>query len=242
MLQNKLMLKINVITLVPQLFTEHLNNLPFKRAVLNGTLAVNIINLRDFALDKYGTVDDKPYGGGVGMVLMPAPIYKALKSIYGEDFDNSVGSNGTRKHQIYIMSPRGKKFTQAQARKFCEQAINDTNNETSEITFICGRYEGIDERVSQKFATGEISIGDYVLSGGELPALVIMEAIARLLPGTLEKTAAANIESFENGLLEFPQYTRPENFLGNKVPDVLLSGNHAEIEKWRKSQMRKVTE
>jgi tRNA (guanine37-N1)-methyltransferase len=210
-------MKINVITVLPNLFQEHLNNLPFKRAILNKSLDVNLVNLREYALDSYGTIDAKPYGGGVGMVLMIEPIYKALTDLHGPNLEN--------KGRVIVLSPRGKKFTQELAREL----VNE-----KEITFISGRYEGIDARVEENLATDVISIGDYVLSGGELPSLVIMEAITRLIPGVLEKDDAAKIESFSDGdNLEYSQYTRPENFNGLKVPDVLLSGNHAEIERWR---------
>lgn len=220
------MLKINVLTLFPQLFTEHLNNLPFKRALSNETVAVQLWNLRDYALDDYGTVDGKPYGGGVGMILMVEPIFKALKDI-------AAGNQGDEKERVILTSPNGKKFTQAMAREF---------SELDKITIISGRYEGVDHRVEENLVTDVVSIGDYVLSGGELPALVIMEAVVRLLPGTLEKEEAARDESFSDEFLEYPQYTRPEDFNGIKVPEILLSGNHKEIETWKKSKKRKVTE
>jgi tRNA (guanine37-N1)-methyltransferase len=222
-------MKFNVLTLLPNLFEEHLSNLPFKRAILNKSLEVNLHNLRDYALDSYGTVDDKPYGGGVGMVLMIEPIYKALTHILGEGFEKSPERNG----RVIVLSPRGKKFTQKMAQELAKE-----NN----ITFISGRYEGIDARVEESLATDVISIGDYVLSGGELPALVIMEAITRLIPGVLEKDGATEIESFSDGeTLEFSQYTRPENFKGLEVPKVLLSGNHKEIENWRKNEASSIS-
>jgi tRNA (guanine37-N1)-methyltransferase len=221
-------MKFNVLTLLPNLFTEHLNNLPFKRAILNKSLEVNIHNLRDYALDSYGTVDDKPYGGGIGMVLMIEPIYNALTKMLGTDFEKDKKKNG----RIIVMSPRGRRFTQQMAQELAKE---------EQITFISGRYEGIDARVEESLATDVISIGDYVLSGGELPALVVMEAITRLIPGVLEKDGATDIESFSDGkTLEFSQYTRPENFKGLEVPKILLSGNHKEIEKWRKETSRVV--
>ena len=216
---HKSMLNFNVITLFPNLFTEHLNNLPFKRAIEKQKIQVNFINLRDFALDSYGTVDDKPYGGGTGMVLMVEPIYNALATIQS-------------KGRVILLSPKGKKFTQ--------QIANELSKEEN-ITFISGRYEGIDARV-EDYATDIISIGDYVLSGGELPALVIMESIVRLLPEVLEKESALEHESHNDGVLEYPHYTRPEEFDGKKVPSVLLSGNHKEIEKWRKENSKKIME
>ena len=219
-------MKIDVLTLLPNLFEEHLKNLPFKRAVLNKSLEIKLHNLRDYALDSYGTVDDKPYGGGVGMVLMIEPIYNALTDILGKDFEKQPKKNG----RVIVLSPRGKKYTQKITRELSQE---------DHITFISGRYEGIDARVEENLATDVISIGDYVLSGGELPALVIMEAITRLIPGVLDKEGATEIESFsDDKTLEFSQYTRPESFRGLEVPKVLLSGNHKEIESWRDKQKK----
>jgi tRNA (guanine37-N1)-methyltransferase len=224
------MLTFDVITLVPQLFTAHLENLPFKRAVLNKIAKYNLVNLRDFALDSYGTVDDKTYGGGVGMILMIEPIMKALTKIYGTEEDFPKKATKTRK--IVVLSPRGKTFTQETARELagCEQ-----------VTLICGRYEGIDARIEEHIATDVISLGNFVLSGGELPALAIMESVTRLLPGVLEKKEASELESFsdETGKLEYPQYTHPEDYKGMKVPEILLSGDHGKIKKWRDGQMEK---
>ena len=212
------MLTFDVITLFPELFEEHLNHLPFKKAIQKGLLKVNLHNLRDYALDSYGTVDGKPYGGGTGMVLMVEPISKALGRI-------------ENKERTVLMSPRGKKFDQKKAGEYAG---------LQQITLICGRYEGIDARVEEHLVDESVSVGDYVLSGGELPALAIMESVTRLLPGVLEKEDAAAKESFENGFLEHPQYTRPEDFKGMKVPEVLLSGNHKEIEKWKKENSTKI--
>lgn len=229
------MLKFNVITLFPELFEKHIENLPFKRAEILNVAQYNTTNLRDFAIDKRGTVDDKTYGGGVGMLLRIEPIYNALKSIYGQDFDKSglsvdAKENGKR---IILMSPRGKRFNQKIAQEL---------SQATDITFISGRYEGVDARVEENFVTDVISIGDYVLSGGELPSLVVMESITRLLPGVLDKEGATEIESFSNDTLEFPQYTRPEDFDGLKVPEILLSGNHKEIEQWRIDNSEKLTQ
>lgn len=215
------MLQINVLSLFPNLFTEHLNNLPFKRAIDKKIIDVKIWNLRDYALDAYGTVDDKPYGGGVGMLLMIEPIYNALTDILGKDFDKHKEKNG----QVIVLSPRGKTFTQKLAQDFTAE---------QKITFICGRYEGMDARIEEYFATDVISVGNYVVSGGELPALTIMESITRLMPEVLEKSEATKIESFSEGdNIEYSQYTRPEDFKGYKVPKILLSGNHKEISQWR---------
>jgi len=211
------MLRFNIITLFPQLVETHLKELPFKKALEKGAIDVQITNLRDFAIDKHGTVDDKPYGGGTGMLLRIEPIHKALDTI-------------ENKERIILLSPKGERFTQEKAKELakCEN-----------ITFISGRYEGIDARV-EDYTTDIISIGDYVLSGGELPLLVIMESITRILPGILEKEDAATKESFEEGYLEYPQYTRPEEYDNKKVPEILLSGNHAEIEKWKKENSQKI--
>lgn len=209
------MLEINIITLFPQLFKEFENVLPFNRALKNNLVKINIINLRDFSVDKRGTVDDKPYGGGFGMVLLPEPIKKALDSI-------------SEKQEIIALTPKGKMYNQNLAKNLTTK---------KSITIICGRYEGIDERIIQKYTTLELSIGPYVCAGGEAPAIVILESIIRLLPGVLENEAIEK-ESFQSENLEHPQYTRPENFEGLKVPEVLLSGNHAEIEKWKKQNSR----
>ncbi len=213
------MLNINVVTLFPDLFRENLKVLPFNRAIKDDLLSVNLINLRDFAIDSRGSVDDKTYGGGTGMVIRPEPVFDAVESI------EKAG-----KSKVVLLSPRGKRFNQQMAREF---------SKLDQITLIAGRYEGIDARVETSLADEVVSIGDFVLSGGELPALVVMEAIARLLPGVLEKEATEN-ESFEKGIIEYPQYTRPEEYRELKVPEVLLSGNHAEIEKWRKENSPQV--
>ena len=207
------MIKFHIITLFPEVIAKHLEYLPFRKAISEQKIEVNIINLRDFAIDKRGTVDDKPYGGGTGMILRIEPIYDALQSIGVE-----------QESRIVVTSPSGKKWKQEIAQEFSNE---------KHIVIICGRYEGIDARVEENLATDKISIGDYVLSGGELPALIMMESITRLIPGVLEKESALSEESFNDGNLEYPQYTRPEEYQGWKVPDTLLSGNHAEIKKWR---------
>ncbi len=234
------MLKIDVLTLFPNLFEEHINNLPFKRALINEKLNIKLWNLRNYALDSYGTVDDTPYGGGVGMILRIEPIYNALIDIIGSELENSNlipasknKSEFIKKYgRVIVLSPRGKTFDQNLAKELSLE---------SKITIICGRYEGIDARVEENYATDVVSVGNYVLSGGELPALVIMESITRLLPGVLQKETAAETESFSHGQnTEYPQYTRPVEFNGFKIPDVLLSGNHKEIEKWRKQEEKNI--
>lgn len=214
------MLKLDLITLFPDLFNEYLNVLPLKRAIQKNLAQVTFHNVRKYAMDKYGTVDDTPYGGGVGMVMMIEPIYKCLLDIYGTE--ENFPKKDTKRAIIYL-SPTGTRYTQAKAREFSQH---------EQITLICGRYEGIDARIMD-YATEIISIGDYVLSGGEVAAQVIMESVVRLIPGVLEKSVAVTNESFSEMLAEYPQYTKPEEFMGKKVPDTLLSGNHKEIEKWK---------
>lgn len=209
------MIKFNVITLFPNLFEEHLNNLPFKKAIAKKLIDINLINLRDFAINSYGTVDDKPYGGGTGMILMIEPIHKALESL-----------KKPKTHTI-LLSPTGSMYDQRKARELSK--IDD-------ITLICGRYEGVDARVKDYLVTETISIGNYVISGGEIAALTILESVTRLIPGVLEKQDASENESFSNGFMEYPQYTRPEIYKNMKVPKVLLSGDHKKIEEWKREK------
>ncbi len=216
------MIRFNVLTLFPELIQPHLEFLPFKRAVEKKAAEYKLWNLRDYALDKRGTVDDKPYGGGTGMLLMPEPIYSALSDIHGRSPEDVIKKGGVR---VILLSPRGKKYDQ----KYAEDLSKER-----EITLICGRYEGVDARIEENYVTDVISIGDFVLSGGEVPALTILESVTRLLPRVIEKEDAVANESFSNDTIEYPQYTRPEIFKGKKVPDVLISGNHKEIEKWKK--------
>lgn len=208
-------MKITFITLFPEIFPTLLNFSILKRAQSKGKIKFEVVNLRNFGEGNHKTVDDKPYGGGVGMVLKPDVLSSALASI--------------KQHnpKIILTSASGTTFNQAKAREF---------SKCKELIIICGHYEGVDQRFIEKYVSEEVSIGDYVLTGGELPALVMADTITRLLPGVLEKKEAIAEESFENGLLEYPQYTRPENFQDTKVPDILLSGNHQEIKKWRKIQ------
>lgn len=238
------MLEFNIITLFPKLFDPFLANLPLSRATGEGLVKVNVINLRDFAINKRGTVDGKPYGGGVGMLLRIEPIYQALASIYPDLYPNnneelidirklakSVKKEAVQKKiSVIALDPSGKVFTQKKAQELsCKKSV----------TFICGRYEGLDERIKTNLATEVISVGKYVLSGGELPALTIMESVTRLIPGVLEKEDATKIESFAQGkATEFPQYTKPRDFKGAEVPSVLLSGDHEKIKAWREENLR----
>jgi len=209
------MLRVDIITLFPDLFTLHLQTLPIKKALAKKLLEINFHQLRNFAVDKRGTVDDKPYGGGPGMILMVQPIVNALEGI-----------QKCTHTKVVVLTPQGRRFSQKIAQEY---------SKNSHLVLVCGRYEGIDQRVIDNFSNDTLSIGDYVLSGGELPALVVLESIARLLPGVLEKPDAPLKESFSaEGEIEYPQYTRPENFMGHKVPQVLLSGNHKKTEEWRR--------
>ena len=220
------MITFNIITLFPELFEPFLNTLPLKRGVGKGVLKVNLIELRDFAIDKRGTVDGKPYGGGVGMLLRIEPIWKAIEYIYGTSVEKAQKNKG---NSVVALSPSGKKFTQKTAIRLARK---------SNITLICGRYEGMDARITDHLVTDVISMGDFVLSGGELPALAIMESVVRLLPGILEKEEATSLDSFMpkiGGKKEYPQYTRPEEYRGLEVPDVLLSGDHEKIGEWREN-------
>lgn len=209
-------MKINILTLFPEFFTSFKEHSIVKRAVERGQVELNIINIRYFAEGKHKQCDDIPFGGGAGMVMKPEPILKALEGIDGE---------------VIYMSPQGERFDQKMA---C-----DLSNE-KEITIIAGHYEGIDERVIEKRVTKEISLGDFVLTGGELPAMVISDTIIRLLPGVIKKESYEN-DSFYNGLLDYPHYTRPAEYDGMKVPDVLMSGHHKNIDEWRLKQSLKRT-
>jgi tRNA (guanine37-N1)-methyltransferase len=211
-------MKINILSIFPSLFDSFLETGIIGRAKEKGIISFNIVNIRDFSSDSYGTVDDCPYGGGAGMVMKVEPIVKALESL-------------EKKGKTYLLSPRGKNFNQKMARKLAKEKI---------VSLLCGRYKGVDERVKD-FVDGEISIGDYVLSGGEVAAMVIVEAVVRLLPGAVGDVDSVNTDSFERGLLDSPSYTRPRSFRGKKVPEVLLSGNHAEIERWREEKAIKLT-
>ena len=214
-------MQIHILTLFPQMFQVPFDISIFKRAVDHKLVRVNIHNIRDYTHDKHHTVDDYAYGGGAGMVLKPEPIFEAVESIKSE-IDLKEG-----KGPIILLTPQGRLFSQEIALELSKY---------SHLILICGHYEGVDERVHEHLVTDEISIGDYVLSGGELAAMVIVDAVVRLLPGVLGSEASALDDSHTTGLLEYPQYTRPEVYRGWAVPEVLLSGNHAQIAKWRRKQ------
>lgn len=212
--------KIDVLTLFPEMFAGPLDVSIVARARRSGLLEVRVHNLRDWTHDRHKTVDDRPFGGGAGMVLKPEPIFEAVESLAGP---------ATR---VLLTSPAGRRFDQALARELAG---------VPHLLFICPSYEGVDERVCETLVDDEVSIGDYVLTNGGLPAMVMIDAVARLLPGALGHDESAADESFSHGLLEYPHYTRPAEFRGMKVPDVLLGGHHAEIEKWRAAQARERT-
>ena len=214
-------MRIDILTLFPQIFEEPFNTGIFQRAVANGLVRVNIYNIRDYTHDKHHIVDDYPYGGGAGMVMKPEPIFEVVEQIKQETTTKEEGLS------IILLTPQGRPFSQAIAQELSQYL---------HLILICGHYEGIDERVHQHLATDELSIGDYVLSGGEPAALVVVDAVVRLLPGVLGSQDSLKDDSHTNGLLEYPQYTRPAVFREWPVPDVLLSGNHAQIAKWRRDQ------
>jgi len=207
----------HVLTLFPEMITEATSHSILGRAIRNGAIEINPVNIRDFAINKHGQVDDSPYGGGAGMVMMASPIYDAYRHMQSNNAP------------VIYLSPQGKVLTQSKAQEL---------STLDEIILLCGHYEGVDERIIEEIVTEEISIGDYVLTGGEPAALVLIDAVARLVPGVLGKEESYQDESFSSSknLLEYPHYTRPPDFMGRKVPDVLLSGHHGQIEKWRREQ------
>jgi len=209
-------MRFDILTLFPEMFESVFSYGIIKRALDNSIIDINSYNIRDFSEDKFNRVDDYPYGGGPGMVLQPQPIYKALKSIDIE--------GGT---PVIYVTPAGTPFTQKKAEEFASK---------KRLVILSGHYEGVDERIVENCVTDEVSIGDFVMSGGEIPAMAIIDAVARLLPGVLGNLNSTCDESFNNNILEYPQYTRPYSFKGMEVPDILLSGNHAEIYKWRRQQ------
>jgi tRNA (guanine37-N1)-methyltransferase len=220
-------MKIQIISLFPEMFSPVLETSMLFKAKDKGIVEYSYINLRDYGLGKRKTVDDTPYGGGDGMLLKPEPLVAAIEAAKLKVTHSTSSGQASQKPKVILLTPRGKKYTQAKAREL---------SKLDNLIFVCGRYEGYDERIT-KFVDEQISIGDYVLTGGELPAMVLIDSIVRLIPGVLGGETSAEIESFSDGkTLEYPQYTRPEDFRGMKVPDVLLSGHHAEIEKWRKNQ------
>lgn len=214
-------MKIDVLTIFPEFFSQIFDFGIIRRAKLAGIVEINVHDIREFATDKHKMVDDRPFGGGDGMVMKPEPIFAAIEAVVG----TSERDNYPAGTSVVMLSPQGRPFKQAVAKEIAGDVEN--------LVLICGRYEGVDERVNDALVTEEISIGDYVLSGGEPAAVVVVDSIVRLLPGALGSDTSAENDSFSDGLLDCPHYTRPAEFRGMKVPEVLLNGNHAEIEKWR---------
>lgn len=212
------MTHFHILTLFPQMVLDGLNTSIIGRAAARGLLDIEAVNIRDFAENKHNRVDDYTYGGGAGMLMQAGPVYGAYRS---------VADRLEKQPRVIYLSPQGQTFSQTMAEDFAKE---------EDLVFLCGHYEGIDERVLEEIVTDYVSIGDYVLTGGELPSMVMIDAISRLIPGVLHNDVSAEFESFQDNLLEYPQYTRPEEWHGKKVPEILLSGHHANVEKWRREQ------
>ncbi len=217
------MMNFHVMTLFPEMIEQGMNTSVTGRALNQGLISLNAVNIRDFAFNKHKHVDDYPYGGGAGMVMQAEPIYLAWESITGAM---------EKKPRLIYVTPQGRVFNQTMARELSRE---------EDLVFLCGHYEGVDERILEEIVTDYVSIGDYVLSGGELAAMVMMDAVSRLVPGVLGNEESAEFESFQDNLLEHPHYTRPAVFHGRPVPEVLLSGHHANIDRWRRNQSLKRT-
>ena len=207
-----------IMTLFPEMVMQGLDTSIIGRAMNKGLLSIEAVNIRDYAFNKHNSVDDYPYGGGAGMLMQAEPVYQCYQAV-----EEKIG----KKPRVIYLSPQGKTFNQNMAEEFANE---------EELVFLCGHYEGIDERVLEEIVTDYVSIGDYVLTGGELPAMIMVDAISRLVPGVLHNDVYAEFESFQDNLLEYPQYSRPEVWHDKRVPEVLMSGHHANIEKWRREQ------
>ena len=207
-----------IMTLFPEMVMQGLDTSIIGRAMNKGLLSIEAVNIRDYAFNKHNSVDDYPYGGGAGMLMQAEPVYQCYQA---------VEEKSGKKPRVIYLSPQGKTFNQNMAEEFANE---------EELVFLCGHYEGIDERVLEEIVTDYVSIGDYVLTGGELPAMIMVDAISRLVPGVLHNDVSAEFESFQDNLLEYPQYSRPEVWHDKRVPEVLMSGHHANIEKWRREQ------
>ena len=211
-------MNFQVPTLFPEMIMNGLETSILGRAAAKGIVSFEAVNIRDYTLERHGKVDDYPYGGGAGMVMQAEPIYRAYAALV-----EKIG----KKPRVIYMTPQGQTFNQSIAEDLAKE---------EDLVFLCGHYEGVDERVLEMIATDYLSAGDYVLTGGELPAMMMIDCISRLVPGVLNNNVSAEFETFHDNLLEYPQYTRPEVFMGKKVPDILLSGHHANVEKWRREQ------
>ncbi|MBR1865676.1 MAG: tRNA (guanosine(37)-N1)-methyltransferase TrmD [Lachnospiraceae bacterium] len=228
----------HILTLFPEMVENGLHTSITGRAVRNGSISIEAVNIRNFADNKHGQVDDYPYGGGAGMVMQPGPVYRAYQYVR-EKIDqrrtSEVADTEKDAHQnirVIYLTPQGRVFHQSIAEELAKE---------EDLILLCGHYEGIDERVLEMIVTDHLSIGDYVLTGGEIPAMAVVDAVSRLVPGVLNNDTSAEFETFHDNLLEYPQYTRPEEFMGKRVPDVLLSGHHKNIETWRLEQSIKRT-
>ena len=215
-------MNFHILTLFPEMIEQGLNTSITGRAISNGLLSIEAINIRDYAFNKHQSVDDYPYGGGAGMLMQAEPVYQTYLAIQ----EKAALPEGKKPRVIYL-SPQGKPFNQKMAEDFAKE---------DELVLLCGHYEGIDERVLEEIVTDYVSAGDYVLTGGELPAMMIVDAVSRLIPGVLHNDVSAEFESFQDNLLEYPQYSRPEIWHDKQVPPILLSGHHANVEKWRREQ------
>ena len=211
-------MNFHVLTLFPEMIMNGLETSILGRAAAKGIVSFEAVNIRDYTLERHGKVDDYPYGGGAGMVMQAEPIYRAYAALV-----EKIG----KKPRVIYMTPQGQTFNQRIAEDLAKE---------EDLVFLCGHYEGVDERVLEMIATDYLSAGDYVLTGGELPAMMMIDCISRLVPGVLNNNVSAEFETFHDNLLEYPQYARPEVFMGKKVPDILLSGHHANVEKWRREQ------
>lgn len=239
-------MNFHVLTLFPEMIEQGVNTSITGRAINNGLLSINAVNIRDYAFNKHNSVDDYPYGGGAGMLMQAEPVYLAYEAVkeqiqqrkQKQELENEKDKNGSevkaqsegqqeRPLRVVYLSPQGDVFHQKMAEEMAQE---------EDLVLLCGHYEGIDERVLEEIVTDYVSIGDYVLTGGELPAMVMIDTISRLVPGVLHNDVSAEFESFQDNLLEYPQYSRPEEWRGKKVPPILLSGHHANIEKWRREQ------
>lgn len=218
-------MQFEVFTLLPEVFPSYLDTSILKKARERGLIQVNVHNIRDYTHDKHHTTDDTPYGGGGGMVMKPEPVFEAIETVLGIASPPSTPEPDST--PIILLTPQGRVFNQSIAKELSQH---------KRIVLLCGRYEGIDERIRENLVTDQISIGDYVLTGGEIPTLILIDAVSRLLPNVLGDPTGAEDDSHAMGLLEYPHYTRPPEFRGNKVPDVLLSGDHKKIDKWRREQ------
>lgn len=218
------MMNFTVMTLFPEMITTGLNVSIIGRAIEQNLIHLDVVNIRDFSTRKHSKVDDYPYGGGAGMVMQVEPIYDAYNHIINNQNKNNIT---TSKPRVIYLTPQGKVFNQSMAKELAKE---------DNLIFLCGHYEGIDERAIDLIVTDQISIGDYVLTGGEMPAMIMIDAISRLVPGILHNDDSAIDESLTDNLLEYPQYTRPNEYMGLKVPDILLSGNHAKVDAWRREQ------